>query len=130
MLSLFSIIVGCAAEYNVMLVVGASEYRPAMTWDEIRETGIKKPYTMRVFDADGHPVHLNRYNHDDGSIMPLAEMEIHISTPIIVDKKYETVSLVVLDHGKEVTKTRVAIKELKPVKGGPKASVIRVELPL
>jgi hypothetical protein len=59
----------------------------------------------------------------------LDEAEIHISTPIIIEKKYEKISLSVFDHGNEVAKVRVLIDELRPVKGEPTAYVIPLNLP-
>ena len=130
MVSLLSL-VGCDdGKYNVILAVDSREYRPGMTWDEIRESGFKKPYSVQVFDANEHPVPLYRYNHDDGRITPLDKIEIHISTPLIIEKKYDTLSLSVFDHGNEVTKIRVVIRDLKAAKGGPKAYVTPVELPV
>ena len=124
-------VTGCAdhGKYRVMLVASAGEYRTGMTWDQIREGAFNKRYTVRVSDATGHSVPLYRYSHDDGKIVPLDESEIHISTPIIIGRDYETVWLSVLKHGVEIAKVPVAIRDLKRLKGGPERYVIPVELP-
>src|SRR5882672_7620607 len=109
LLSLF----GCEARnYHVMLAVDAREYRPTMTWDEIRNSTDKKPYGIRLFDVDGHAVPLYRFMHESPGIMPLDETRIHINTPIIIEKKYDTVYLSVFAHGSsnELTRIRVVIK--------------------
>jgi len=130
MLSLFTL-TGCEeGKYNVILAIDAKEYRSTMTWEGIRETGFKKKhYTMRIFDADGHPIPLYRFMHESRGVMPLDETEIHISTPIIIEKKYGIIFLSVLDHDSEVTKIRVVIDELKSVKGGPTAYFVPLNLP-
>ena len=117
---------GCVGDgkYQVLLPVDTEDYRPQMTWDQIRETGFKKPYTVRVLDAEGRVLRLYRFNHDDGSIMPLDETEVHISTPIIIEKKYVTVYLSVLDRGKEVRRVRILTSDLKGIKGGPGAYAV------
>ena len=121
---------GCDyTRYNVILAVDSKEYRAAMTWDEIRESGFKKPYTMVVLDNNGLPVPLFRYNHDDGSIMPMETAEIHFSTPIITNKKFDAIFVSVLDHGKEVKKVRVVIRDLQSTKGDPKSYVTPVTVP-
>ena len=130
MLLLFSFM-GCAMEeYNVILVIDAKDYCPQMTWKEIRDNSDKKPYNLRVMDMDGHAIRLYRFMHESRSIMPLDETEVHISTPIIIEKKYETFWMSVLDQGKEVRNVRVLVRDLKAVKGGRKAYVRPVELPV
>jgi hypothetical protein len=56
---------GCdEGKYYVILAIDAKEYRPTMTWEEIREIGFKrKHHTMRVSDAEGHGIPLYRYMH-------------------------------------------------------------------
>jgi hypothetical protein len=128
MLSLFTL-AGCdAGKYNVILAIDAQKYRPQLTWSEIRQSSDQEPYTLRVFDADGRAVPLYQFIHEARGIMPLGEAVIHISTPIIVEKKYGSIFLSVLDHDKEVTKIRVIIGDLKLVKDEP-AYVIPIQLP-
>jgi len=132
-LVLLSLLFGaCGAnqwKYNVLLVVSTNEFQPKMTWWEIRELGLKKDQTMRVLDTDGHPVPLFRFMHSSERIIPLDETEIHISTPIIVEKKYKAVLLSVLDNNQEITRVRVEINRLKPIKDEPKRFVVPIEIP-
>jgi hypothetical protein len=67
--------------------------------------------------------------HESLGVIPLDEVEIHISTPIIIEKKYETIVLSVLDHGNIVSNVSVVINDLKSVKGGPTAYVVPLNLP-
>ena len=123
-------LIGCdAGRYNVILAVDAKEYHPTMTWAEIRESGFKKSLGMRVFDANGHPVPLFRFMHESRNIMPLDETEIHFSTPIIVEKKYARISVVVLDREQTITNAHVTIRTLNSVSGGPKAYAAPIEIP-
>jgi hypothetical protein len=130
MLSMFTL-AGCdAGKYNVILAIDAKEYRSAMSWEEIREAGFKKKHhTMRIFDADGKAIPLFRFMHESLGVMPLDEAEIHISTPIIIEKKYETIVLSVLDHGNVVSSVRVVINDLKSVKSGPTAYAVPLNIP-
>jgi hypothetical protein len=114
--------------YHVFLVVDAKNYRPEMTWDEIRERGFKMPDTVRVFDSKGNSIQLFRFNHDDGGITPLDSNEVHISTPLIIEKKNDIVDLLLLSHGQLKAKTRVMMRDLKSVKGVPNGSVILINL--
>jgi len=124
-------LVGChEGEYNVILAIDSKGYHPTMTWTEIREIGfLKKHHTMRISDAEGHPIPLFKFIHEDQGVRPRDETEIHISTPIIVEKKYGSIVVAVFDHGKEVTKVRLVIGELKPVRDEPTAYVAPLNLP-
>jgi len=130
LISLMMLLTGCAddGKYHVLLIADAKNYRATMTWEEIRESGFKMPYTIRVFDVQGISVKLFRHNHDDGTIMPLDASEIHISTPIIIDKNIDRIDISVLDHGKEKFRTRVVLRELKVVGGERKAFIIAINL--
>jgi hypothetical protein len=126
---LFALLACEGGTYNVILAVDSKDYRPGMTWDEIRERGFKMTFNMRVYDSNQRPIALYRYNHDDGCMMRLNETEIHISTPIIIEKKYENFLLSVLAQGKEVSRVHVTISDLKAVKGGPRAYVVPLTYP-
>lgn len=123
-------LVGCEADrYTVILAVDAKNYRPSMKWDEIREATFSQPYAMHISDADGHPIPLFRFMHESRGLMPLDEDPIHISTPIIVEKKYTNFVLTISQqHGKELKKLRVDVHTLNPVQGGPTARALPLDL--
>ena len=121
----------CSCEidrHNVILAVAAKDYRAKMKWVDIREAEFNEPYTMHVMDTTGHPIPLFRYMHDSRQLMPLDEDPIHISTPIIVDKKYSTFILAISDHTKERKRVRVDVDALNVVPDGPAARVLPIDL--
>jgi hypothetical protein len=123
---------GCSSNYNVMLAIDSKEYKPDMTWVEVREVGYRPVYrhcTLKVVDNDGRAVPLYRYAHEENRIIPLDEAEIHISTPIIVDKKYTNIFLEVFNNGVQLSKVSVVISNLKWIKGKDKALVVPLDLP-
>jgi hypothetical protein len=121
---------GCESDrHTVILVIDAKDYHPSMKWDEIRKASYSQPYTMHISGADGHPIPLFRFMHESRSLMPLDEDPIHISTPIIVEKKYATFFLTISEHhGKELKKLPIDVRTLNVVRGGPTARVFPVDL--
>ena len=121
---------GCEIDrYTVVLAVDAKDYRAAMKWTEIREAADHEPYGMHVEDAAGHAIPLFRFMHESRSLMPLDENPIQISTPIIIEKKYATFFVRIIDdHSKELKRLRVDVRDLHAVQGGPAARVFPVNL--
>jgi hypothetical protein len=112
----FGLGMGCSNEnlFNILLVADKSKIRPDITWSEVRNYNSALNYGVRISDTNGFHVALFRFNHDDSSIIPLEDTYIHVSTPIIIEKKYKSVVIHLTDRsGAEISNFRVVISELK-----------------
>jgi hypothetical protein len=123
---------GCSPErgYHVILVADKIDYRPTMQWTEVREVMFQKPFTMRVFGADGKPVRLFAYATGMWrSLLERDEALLHISTPIIVENRHKALRLEIIDRNKSVTTRVVAIDRLKRIEGERHSRVLLIDLP-
>jgi hypothetical protein len=125
------LVAGCSnrSKYQVLLATDARTYQPQMSWDQIRESGYPLPYTLRVFDSQKRSVPLFRYKNPELTIMPLDDTLIHISTPIIIEKKYTSIYVSVLDHETEVTNIQVNTELLTTIPGDERARALPIPLP-
>jgi hypothetical protein len=122
---------GCSNGYHVLLAIDSKKYNPNLTWQDIRDIGYDpayRYYTLKIFDNNGHAIQLYRYAHEENRIIPLDETEIHISTPIIIDRTNQIILLEVFDHGNKLLQTSVSVNTLKSAKGGDKVLVVPLDL--
>jgi hypothetical protein len=125
--------------YTIILAIDAKDYRSGMTWSDVRDAGFresdpypderpKKPFVMLITDVDGKPIPLFRFEHESNEKGRLDENPIHLSTPIIIERKQTELVVLVTGHGREPLRIHVDSHKLPKIVDDPSFYLLVVDL--